>query len=92
MIVVSYTSCPRGKQKSKSRSTEKTRQRVKGNTRMSKTFEKKVLTKGNECDILTKLSAREDSERTLKIEQRKTREETKQGTSKRRNRKNSLNS
>ena len=42
--------------------------------KMSKTFEEKVLTKGKRCDILTKLSARAGSERTLKIEQRKTRE------------------
>ena len=36
---------------------------------------KKYFTNGNKCGILTKLSARAGSKRTLKIEQRKTRKQ-----------------
>ena len=54
-----------------------------GHTKPSQKFFKKklkkVLTRGNECDIIAKLSARAGSERTLKIEQRKTRKQSELG-------------
>ena len=66
--VIIYTSSQRERNSESEKSQEKPKE--KRFEKNLKNFQKKVLTKEKECDILLKLSSREGSEWTLKIKQR----------------------
>ena len=93
-----YKLSERTANKSKSQRVRKRKQRSNGEHKNveKKSWKslKKYLTNEKDCDILYKLSAREGSEskRTLKIEQRKTREKQSKERRKDEPERNSLNS